>query len=67
MKRIFRFIIALTKYIIWGNRVSVDKYNNRMAICKTCDERCGRKCCVCGCYLTKKLKWSTESCPKNKW
>jgi hypothetical protein len=67
MKRFFRFIIALIKYIIWGNRVSSDKYNSRMSICNQCDQKCGDKCCICGCYLKKKLKWSTESCPENKW
>lgn len=65
--RIFKFIQALFKYLIWGDRVSVDKYNTRMSICDTCTYRCGTKCGVCGCYLTKKAKWSTESCPKNKW
>ena len=51
--KVIRFIIALTKYIIWGDQVTTDKYNNRMAICD--------------CYLKKKAKWSTESCPQNKW
>ena len=65
--RILKFMLALFKYMIWGDRVSVDKYNTRMAICNSCTHRCGAKCGVCGCYLTKKAKWSTESCPKNKW
>ena len=57
MMRIFKFILALFKYLIWGDRVSVDKYNTRMAICDSCTYRCGTKCGVCGCYLTKKAKW----------
>ena len=67
MKRFLTFIIALSKYLIWGDHVTVDKYNNRIAICNQCSDKCGSKCCVCGCYLNKKAKWSTESCPKNKW
>ncbi len=67
MKRIFRFIIALFKYVIWGDQVTSDKYNNRISICNQCSDKCGSKCCICGCYINKKAKWSTESCPKNKW
>ena len=65
--KVFRFIVALFKYIIWGDQVTADKYNTRIAICEVCSDRCGTKCGVCGCYLTKKAKWSTESCPQNKW
>ncbi len=67
MMRIFRFLKALIKYIIWGSQVTADKYNDRILICNTCSDKCGDKCCICGCYLNKKAKWSTESCPKNKW
>ena len=67
MKRIVRFIIALFKYIVWGDQVTSDKYNSRISICNQCSDKCGSKCCICGCYLKKKAKWSTESCPKNKW
>ena len=67
MIRFFRFIKALIKYIIWGDQVTADKYNSRIAICDTCSDKCGKTCCICGCYLHKKAKWSTEECPKNKW
>jgi len=67
MKRFFKFISALTKYIFFGNRVSVAIYNNRTATCNQCDDKCGKKCCVCGCDIKTKAKWSTESCPKNNW
>ena len=65
--RIFKFIIALFKYLILGDKVTADKYNDRISICNQCTDKCGSKCCICGCYLNKKAKWSTESCPKNKW
>lgn len=65
--RIIRFLKALIKYIFIGNRVDHTVHNTRLEICSNCEDRCGKKCCVCGCYLNKKTKWSTESCPKNKW
>ena len=65
--RIFRFIIALFKYLIWGDQVDQAKYDSRIKICLSCNDRCGKKCCVCGCYINKKAQWSTESCPKNNW
>jgi len=67
MRRLIRFIIALFKYIIWGDQVTNDKYISRITICDSCSDKCGSKCCICGCYLSKKARWSTESCPKNKW
>jgi len=67
MRRLIRFIIALFKYIIWGDQVTNDKYISRIKICDSCSDKCGSKCCICGCYLSKKARWSTESCPKNKW
>jgi len=51
MKRIVRFIIALFKYIVWGDQVTSDKYNSRISICNQCSDKCGSKCCICGCYL----------------
>ena len=65
--RILRFILALVKYFFIGERVDRRLYDTRLEICAVCKDRCGNKCCVCGCYLNKKAKWSTESCPKNKW
>jgi len=67
MKTIYRFIKALVKYLIWGDRVSTEVQNSRLSICNSCSDLCGKKCCVCGCYVNKKTQWSTEACPKNKW
>jgi hypothetical protein len=67
MMRIFRFIKALIKYIFIGSQVEQREYDLRLEICSNCKDRCGKKCCICGCYLSKKAQWSTESCPKNKW
>ena len=65
--RVLRFLKALIKHIFWGNRVSFEKYSDRLAICSDCEHRCLRTCCECGCLLMKKAKWETEECPKNKW
>lgn len=65
--RVFRFLRALIKFIISGETVNDHIYNKRLSICSSCKYKCGTKCCVCGCYLKKKAKWSTENCPKNKW
>jgi len=65
--RAVRFIWALIKYLIWGDRVSTEVQQTRLSICYTCKDLCDTKCCVCGCYVKKKTQWSTEVCPKNKW
>lgn len=67
MMVVIRFIKALVKYLIWGEQVEQRVYDQRMMICTSCNDRCGNKCCLCGCYVSKKAQWSTESCPKNKW
>lgn len=69
MKRICRFIKALWKYIWFGNRVSFVQYITRLMDCKYCTYLNHDKwmCGVCGCYVDKKAKMSTEKCPKYKW
>lgn len=69
MARIIRFIKALWRYILYGNRVSFDEYIVRLDKCYRCDDIDLDKwtCKKCGCYLTKKAKMSTEKCPENKW
>ena len=65
--RVLRFLKALLRHIFWGSRVSFGKYADRLSICSQCEHRCLGNCKVCGCNLTKKAKWETECCPKNKW
>lgn len=69
MKRIFRFIKALGKYILFGHQVTFEEYLDRLNKCKDCEylERYDGTCGKCGCYLTKKARMSTERCPENKW
>jgi hypothetical protein len=66
--KILRLIYAVYKYIIYGDTVNKVIYDNRISICNSCDFLVdGSKCGVCGCYVRKKAKWTTEHCPKNKW
>lgn len=67
MKRLLRFIWALIKYIFVGERVNQHIYKKRLDQCYSCEHLSNTKCGVCGCYVKQKAKWSTESCPKNKW
>ena len=69
MKRIFRFIKALWRYMWYGNMVSFDTYITRLNSCKGCKYVNKEKwtCDNCGCYLVKKCKMSTEKCPTGKW
>ena len=69
MRRIFRFIKALWRYMWYGNRVSFDTYITRLNSCKGCKYINKEKwtCNNCGCYLVKKCKMSTEKCPTGKW
>lgn len=62
-----RFIIALFKFILWGEEVTGEEKQSRLAICETCEFREDKKCGKCGCYLIKKTSWSSESCPEKKW
>jgi hypothetical protein len=69
MKRVFRFVKALWKYMLYGHRVSLWTYCDRLGKCNGCDKFRGGNwtCGVCGCYLDKKAKMNTERCPEGKW
>lgn len=68
MVRIFRFLKSLLRYIIYGNRVPFEQYVQRLNRCVECEDlnKDNWTCEICGCYVDKKLKMSTETCPKNK-
>ena len=69
MKRILRFLKALWRYKMYGERVFFWKFCDRLCKCKTCDkfQEHNWTCGVCGCYVTKKAQMSTENCPEYKW
>ena len=52
-------------YIIYDQ----DIIDERMSICKDCDEYfvATSQCKICKCITHLKARVSTESCPKNKW
>ncbi len=65
--KLIKFIIALLKFILYGEEVTQEEKNIRLNICNTCAFKHYNKCGKCGCYLDKKTSWSSESCPENKW
>ena len=69
MRRIFRFIKAVWRYIWYGKRVPFEVFVSRLMTCENCAclNREKWTCDACGCYLDKKAKMSSEKCPKDKW
>lgn len=71
-------VVSYSKSIIGrltgaNKRVPDEIAEQRWQICKSCPERLGNRCKVCGCFLKGgilgdgKVYWSKESCPLNKW
>ena len=52
-------------------KASEQTKNERMEICKKCKFMTGPEddpsCNKCGCFLSLKTAWATESCPIGKW
>ncbi len=65
--KVLQFLFALLKFIIYGEEVTEEEANARMSICKKCPHKENLNCGLCKCNLEKKTKWSSESCPENKW
>jgi hypothetical protein len=42
---------------------------SRLEICEKCEfhDKVNNKCNQCGCYLSAKASWASESCPIGKW
>lgn len=54
---------------IRATQVTPKVYEERIAVCKSCD-RCDtvqKRCLECGCYLLVKARLSSEFCPLGKW
>lgn len=56
-------------YNLYMAKISVEEYEKRINICKTCEhfDSYKDKCKLCGCYMTMKTRLSGESCPVGKW
>lgn len=67
MIRVFRFMWALIKYVLFGSTVNTEVYQNRLSKCNSCVHLKDTVCDLCECIVKQKAKWSTESCPKKEW
>ena len=43
------------------------KQLDRLLICASCNQRDGRRCKHCGCFLKSKTKLLNEKCTEGKW
>jgi hypothetical protein len=46
-----------------------DKSNERLEICKACEEYDSdtSRCKKCGCFMKAKTMWPSSKCPLDKW
>jgi len=72
--RVVRFAQALWKHAgDWFRKCSRKEIEQRLAICRQCDQFSGTACVRCGCPVNlekrfrNKLAWRSESCPLGKW
>lgn len=42
-------------------------FDDRLEICKPCEYNLANVCTRCGCFINKKTKSLTETCPENFW
>ena len=64
------FASATVKHARDGfKNVSDETKQNRTNICKKCKhyDESSDTCRQCGCYLSVKTSWASESCPVGKW
>lgn len=48
-------------------RVSAEKYESRLAVCKECDYLNAGTCNACGCYVELRALGIMAKCPHKKW
>lgn len=50
-------------------KVTNEEFENRLNICKGCDQFDANeeRCKNCGCFLKYKAAWNSEKCPLSKW
>lgn len=59
---------AIVKHVVDGLAKTPEKeLRQRLEICGSCDQLKDSKCQVCGCYVSIKASWRSESCPIGKW
>jgi hypothetical protein len=72
VQRAANYAKAIVRYKAnYGYMLPLEIAEERSAICHECPQynaekdRCQHR--KCGCTVGKKIEWSTESCPLNKW
>ncbi|MBE5843711.1 MAG: hypothetical protein E7302_05945 [Butyrivibrio sp.] len=50
-----------------ADRVSTEKYEERLKICTECDKLLQGTCNACGCYVELRALGKEIHCPKKKW
>ena len=43
------------------------EFRRRLDVCRTCDQRAGKRCTACGCWIGLKARGSAFQCPLGKW
>jgi hypothetical protein len=70
IKRAANFATAMAKHVQDGLAdVSMDEYVKRLETCNACELQKDGVCEHenCGCILSRKAWWRSESCPLDKW
>ena len=49
------------------DRVSEEKYKERLSICRECDLLNAGTCGACGCYVELRAAAKAGKCPRKKW
>jgi len=68
-QQILNFGAAVARYTKSGfQNVSEDAYDQRIQACSGCSSLTSEaRCTHCGCWVSEKALWSTETCPEGKW
>jgi hypothetical protein len=66
------FVTAWERYMASGMRTITESvYQQRLAVCRTCEFFRDNQCLKCGCRLAgdviAKARWASESCPEGRW
>ncbi len=62
------FAAASIKHALSGfSTVSDEVYAERIKICEFCDQNKNWECLKCGCSISIKSRWMSQTCPLEKW
>lgn len=69
-KKVKSFVSSASEHVGSGfKNVSDQTKKQRLAVCKKCNSynKQNNSCNDCGCFLSLKTSWASESCPQGKW